>query len=410
MSRHIDHLLIGGGVASATCAQALRKAGAEGSILLVGREPDPPYHRPPATKEYLRGEEEKSAAFVKPAEWYEEQGIELRTRTMVRGLDLEARTASLMGGDEIEFGTALVATGANVRRLRADGDDLEGLHYVRALGNADAIRSDAEEAERAVVVGGSYIGCEVAASLTTMGKHVTVLMQEEQPMERGFGADVGRWVRRLLEGRGIEFVHADGLAAFRGEDERVSAVVTEAGVEIPGELVVLGTGVTPDLTLARSAGLELGESGIRCSARLETSAPGVYAAGDVCEYDSPVHGRMLRVEHEDHAMQQGRTVAANMAGEEREHRVVPYFWTDLADWGSLESVGPAAGWDREIVRGSLEDDEWCVLYLAGERLVAATVSGRGEDLAAAGRVIGAGGALGGDLERLADPDAEIEAG
>ena len=410
MTRRVDHLLIGGGVASATCAQALRKAGAEGSILLVGREPDPPYHRPPATKEYLRGEEEKADAFVKPADWYEEQGIELKTRTMVRGLDLEARTAMLMGGDEVEFGTALVATGANVRRLRADGDDLEGLHYVRALGNADAIRADAQEAERAVVVGGSYIGCEVAASLTTMGKRVTVLMQEQEPMERGVGADVGRWVRRLLEGRGIEFVPADGLAAFRGQDERVSTVVTEAGVEIPGELVVLGTGVTPDLQLARSAGLELGESGIRCSARLETSTTGVYAAGDVCEYDSPVHGRMLRVEHEDHAMQQGRTVAANMAGEEREHRVVPYFWTDLADWGSLESVGPAAGWDQEIVRGSLEDDEWCVLYLAGGRLVAATVSGRGEDLAAAGRVIGAGGALDGDAGRLADPDVSIEGG
>src|SRR5689334_19424224 len=128
-----DHLLIGGGVASAACAQALRKAGAEGSILLVGREPDPPYHRPAATKELLRGEQEKDEAFVKPRDWYEENGVELRTRTMVRGLDLENRTAALMGGDEIEFGTALVATGANVRRLRVDGDDLEGIHYVRAL-------------------------------------------------------------------------------------------------------------------------------------------------------------------------------------------------------------------------------------------------------------------------------------
>ncbi len=182
---HFDHLLIGGGVAAASCAEALREGGAEGSIALLTRELEPPYHRPPCTKDLLRGESAREDAYVHDAAWYADHDIDLRVRTAVRGIDTEARTVKLQGGDELGYGSALLATGSLVNRLRVDGSDLDGLHYVRALGNAESIRDDAEHAERVVVVGGSYIGCEVAASLTQMGKKVTVVMQEDEPMEGG---------------------------------------------------------------------------------------------------------------------------------------------------------------------------------------------------------------------------------
>ena len=190
-ANHFDHLLIGGGVASASCAEALRENGAEGSIALLTRELEPPYHRPPCTKDLLRGESAREDAYVHDEAWYADNKIDLRTRTSVRGIDTDARTVKLQGGDELSYGSALLATGSLVNRLRVDGSDLDGLHYVRALGNAESIRDDAEHAERVVVVGGSYIGCEVAASLTELGKKVTVLMLEDEPMEAGFGPAVG---------------------------------------------------------------------------------------------------------------------------------------------------------------------------------------------------------------------------
>ena len=399
---HIDHLLIGGGVAAASCAEALREQGAGGSIALLTRELEPPYHRPPCTKDLLRGESAREDAYVHDAAWYADHDIDLRVRTAVRGIDTDSRTVKLQGGDELAYGSALLATGSLVNRLRVDGSDLDGLHYVRALGNAESIRDDAEHADRVVVIGGSYIGCEVAASLTQMGKKVTVVMQEEEPMEGGFGPSVGRWIRGLLEGHGIEFLGGRQLDRFEG-DGRVQLVVTGSGDELDADLVVLGTGVKPDVMLAKAAGLSLGESGgVECDARLQTSAPDLYAAGDICEYDSTVHGRRIRVEHEAVAEAQGAHVAAAMLGSQEPYTEVPYFWTDLADWGSLEYVGPAAQWGEEIVRGSMDDGEFSVLYLDGDRLVACTSSGRGDDLEAATKIIAAGGGLPADRTALAD--------
>jgi 3-phenylpropionate/trans-cinnamate dioxygenase ferredoxin reductase subunit len=319
--------------------------------------------------------------------------VELRTRAGVRSLDTEAKTAKLQGGEELSFSSALLATGSLVNRLRIDGTDLDGLHYVRALGNADAIRAEAEHAERVAIVGGSYIGCEVAASLTDMGKRCTVVMLEDEPMERGFGCGVGRWVRDRLESRGVQLAGGEQVERFEGSD-RVQRVVTRSGKAFDADMVVLGTGVTPDVMLARAAGLALGESGgVLCDRRLETSAPDIYAAGDICEYDSTVHGRRLRVEHEDVAERQGESVAAAMLGSTDAHTAVPYFWTDLSEGAMIESVGPAESWDDEVVRGSMQAGSFSVLYLDGRRLVACAAVDRADDLERARQVIGDGGQL-----------------
>ena len=182
--RKVDHLLIGGGLASANCARWLREEGADGEILLVGREPDPPYNRPDCSKDYLQGKEAREKAFFRPDEWWGEQNIELLKRTSVTALDLHARTAKLSNKQEIEFDKALIATGANVRRLNVDGCHLEQIHYLRTLGNSEAIREGTADAEKVVLIGGSYIGCEVAASLTLTGKSCTIVMQEQHTLQR----------------------------------------------------------------------------------------------------------------------------------------------------------------------------------------------------------------------------------
>ena len=403
--RSVDHLLIGGGLAAANCARWLRDEGAEGSILLVGREPHPPYNRPPLSKGYLQGGESFEDALFRPDEWWGENDIELLTRTSVMKLDAGERVATLSNKEEVAFDKALLATGANVRRLRVDGGDLDGIHYLRAVGNSDAIREEAEKAERAVLVGGSYIGCEVAASLTAAhGVKCSIVMLEDVTFERQFGAEVGGYFQRVLEEHGVEVHGGDELERLEGEDGRVSRVVTKGGLELDCDLVVIGAGVAPDVMLAKQAGLELGEAGgVKCSARLETSVPGIYAAGDICEYDSPVHGRPIRVEHWDVAFNHGRTAALNMMGRETEHDVVPYFFSDLADWASMEYVGPGTG--EPVIRGSLEDGDFTAFYLDGGRVTAALTVGRSDDLDHAKRFIKESAEIG--ANELADESTDL---
>jgi 3-phenylpropionate/trans-cinnamate dioxygenase ferredoxin reductase subunit len=408
-NRKVDHLLIGGGLASANCALTLREEGAEGEILLVGREPDAPYNRPECSKGYLRGEESREEPLFKPGEWWGEQEIELLTRTSVTGLDLQTRTAKLSSKEEIEFDQALIATGANVRRLNVEGCELEQIHYLRTLGNADAIREGVKDAEHVVLIGGSYIGCEVAASLSMMGKRATIVMQEQRTLERGFGKQAGRFVQELLEAHGVTVHSEDELERFAGGEGRVRQVVTRNGLELEAQAVVIGAGVVPDVQLAKKAGLEIGESGgVRCSSRLQSTAEGVFAAGDICEYDSPVHDRYLRVEHWDVAFNQGRTAALNMLGRDVAHDVVPYFYSVLADWGELEYVGPAQAWDEEILRGSFADGTFTNWYLQDGKVKAALTFGKPDDLEHAKRLIVKAEELeDGQKRMLADEDSDL---
>jgi 3-phenylpropionate/trans-cinnamate dioxygenase ferredoxin reductase component len=387
--REVDFLLVGGGMASAHCAAELRRRGAEGSVLLVGREPEPPYERPPISKEYLRGEAGRTDAHVNPVSWYEENGVELSTARNVMSLDTEARTAKIQGGEEVAFGKALIATGAMVNILRVEGAENEGIHYLRAFGNADAIRADAAGAEHVVLIGGSYIGTEVAASLTAQGTRCSIVAMEDVALSRTFGEDAGRWFQQRLEDHGVAFHGGEELEAFEG-DGRVAAIVTKSGLSIECDAVVVGAGVRADAMLAQRAGLEV-DDGIVCDSKLQTSVEGIYAAGDCCSYDSVVHGRRLRVEHWDVALQQGLHAAANMLGADSDYEVVPYFFSDLADWASLEYVGPAKDWDEEIWRGSREQGEFAVWYRKDGRLVGALSVGRPEDLAEARELIASGG-------------------
>jgi len=397
-ARRVDILLIGGGIAAATAAATLRAEGHDGSVLLVGREPDPPYHRPPVTKEYLRGEQDRAAGFLQRQDWWDAHAVELRTRTSVTALDPGALTATLSTKDEVAFGRALVATGAMVRRLTVDGAQLEGIHLLRAPGNADALRADLDGARRAVCVGGSYIGCEVAASLTELGLEVTVLLQEDDPLAHHFGPAAGRRVRAVLEARGVEVLGGETVDRFEG-DERVAAVRTASGRRVEADAVVCGVGAIPDVMLARGSGLELGPlGGVRCDSRLRVrGAPGLLAAGDMCEFDSVLHGGLARIEHEEVAAAQGATAARTMLGADRPHDVVPYFFSDLSDWLSLEYAGLGGPADEEVVRGEDDGGPAAIWRLAQGRVVGMlSIEGGGDldaarELIARGEPVGAGG-------------------
>ncbi len=230
---------------------------------------------------------------------------------------------------------------------------------------------------------------------------------EEVALSRTFGDDAGRFFQAGLEEHGVTFVGGESVSAFEG-DGRVSSVLTESGRSFDCDLVVVGAGVKPDVMLAQRAGLAV-ENGIICDSKLLTSAPGIYAAGDVCSYDSVVHGRRIRVEHWDVAMQQGMHAAKNMLGADEDYDVVPYFFSDLADWASLEYVGPAVDWDQEVWRGSREAGEFSVWYLKGGKAAGCLSVGRSEDLAEARRLLADGVEIGAAVETIADSDADLSA-
>jgi 3-phenylpropionate/trans-cinnamate dioxygenase ferredoxin reductase subunit len=375
--------------------------------LLVGREPDLPYNRPPCSKEYLQGKESRDEVLFRPPEWYEEQHVDALTRVSVTGLSLSDRKAELSNGQTVSFDKALIATGANVRRLQVPGCELSGIHYLRTLANSESIRDDAS-GKRVVLIGGSYIACEVAASLTERGSSCALVMLETVTLSRTFGEQAGGFFQSRLEEHGIEVHGGDSLERFEGADGRITKVITKRGLELEADAVVIGAGVIPEVTLARNAGLELGEGGgVVASSRLETSVPGVYVAGDIAEYDSPVHRRSIRIEHWDVAFNQGKTAGLNMLGRDQPHDVVPYFFSDLSDWASLEYVGPAMQWDQEVVRGSFDNGEFSVFYLEGGRVAAALSVGRSDDLEHARRLITSHAEVGDRADELADLSTDL---
>ena len=405
--REVEFLIVGGGMAGAHCVSELRKRGADGDVALVGREPHPPYERPPLSKEYMRGESAVEDAYVHPPEWYEQNGIALMSGTNVMSLDAGERVVKLQSQEEIVFDKALIATGADVNILRVDGTELDGIHYLRTIKTSDEIQEEAASADRVVLVGGSFIGTEVAASLTAKGTHCTIVMMEEVATSIAFGEEVGRYFHDVLSSNGVELVGGEQLDAFVGEG-RVSGVRTKSGKEIEGDVVVVGVGVHPDVRLAEKAGVDV-DNGIVCDERLQTSEEGIYAAGDLCSYRSVVHGRRLRVEHWDVALQQGQYAARAMLGEEKPYDVVPYFFSDLADWTSLEYVGPAQKWDEIVWRGDRDAGEFTAWYLDGGKVAAALTVGRSDDLMHARRLIESDADVSGERELLGDVDSELDA-
>jgi len=367
MSTPQTFVIAGASLAGAKAAETLRAEGFEGRVVLVGEEPVRPYERPPLSKAYLRGEVGFDEAAVHTEGFYESANIELLTSTTVRRLDPVGKSVTLDPGGDLAYDGLLLSTGATPRTLSVPGADLAGIHYLRSLSSCDTLRAALAEASRLVVVGGGWIGSEVAASARQMGTEVALVEAASVPLERVLGTEVGAMFRDLHSDHGVELHLGVGVEGFRGRGSAEEVVLAD-GTAVAGDLFVVGVGVTPCTELVRDVGVKL-DNGIVVDEYLSSEVPGIWAAGDVANAFHPVFDAHIRLEHWSAALNQGPAAAKNMLGQRVAYRKVPYFFSDQYDLG-MEYSGFATRWDNVVYRGSKEDREVIVFWLDQGRVVA----------------------------------------
>ncbi len=395
-------IIVGASLTGANAAAQLRKDGFEGRIVLIGDEPHRPYERPPLSKEYLRGDPGADIPFVHGPAFYDDGAIELRTATTVTAIDPGVREVVLGDGSRLGYERLLLATGVAARTLDIPGHDLAGVHHLRTLEDADAIREAAGSAGRAVVIGGGWVGAEVAASLRQLGLEVTLVGPGSAPLERVLGPEVGAIYRDLHAAHGVRLEMGRRVDAIRGT-ERVESVLLSDGTSVAADLVVAGIGAQPRTTLAAAAGLRI-EQGIAVDEHLETSVPGIFAAGDVAAAWHPGLGARIRVEHWDNARRQGRAAAKAMMGATDPYVRQPYFYSDQYDL-SMEYVGYAVAWDRVVLRGDPAAGSFVAFWLRDGRVVAGMNANVPKVNGAIGAIIGSGRPA--IVAALADPSIPL---
>jgi 3-phenylpropionate/trans-cinnamate dioxygenase ferredoxin reductase subunit len=359
-------VIVGAGLAGAKAAETLREEGFDGRLTLIGDEPERPYERPPLSKEHLRGETDE-APYVHEASFYDDNHIELLTSTRVTGIELGLRELLLEGDRRLGYDRLLLATGSVPRRLDVPGGKLDGIHYLRTLADSERIGALIETGRRLVVVGSGWIGAEIAASARQKGCEVTMIEMASLPLERVLGPEVGQIYLNLHRDHGVEFLPETTVERFEGEGS-VERVVTRDGAVIDTDFVVVGVGVAPRTGLVETAGLKI-DNGVVVDEHLETSAPGVLAAGDVANAWHPFYGHKLRVEHWANALNQGPVAAKSMLGQEASYDEIPYFFSDQYDAG-MEYSGYATEWDEVVFRGDVAAREFIAFWLKDEQVVA----------------------------------------
>jgi 3-phenylpropionate/trans-cinnamate dioxygenase ferredoxin reductase subunit len=365
MTAERTFIVVGAGLAGAKAAEALRAEGFDGRLLLIGAEDERPYERPPLSKEYLRGE--RDDVHVHEEAFYAEHDIDLRLGRRAVELDPASRDVLLDDGRRERYDRLLLTTGARPRRLSIPGAELDGVLYLRDIGDSGAIRARLDRGGAVVVVGAGWIGSEVAASARQRGLDVTVLDPLALPLERVLGPEVGAIYRDIHADHGTRMLMGTGVAAFEGA-AAVERVRTGDGREIACDFVVVGIGVEPRTQLAAGAGLAV-DDGIRVDEHLRSSAPEVFAAGDVASAHHPFYGVPIRVEHWANALEQGPVAARNMLGQAAPYDRLPYFFSDQYDTG-MEYAGFARSWDRVVFRGDPATREFIAFWLAGDHVVA----------------------------------------
>jgi len=400
-------VILGAGIAGGNAAATLRDEGFEGRVILIGDEPGLPFGRPPLSKTYLRSEEPLEDWYVRPAEWYGEHDVE-RLEANVAAVDAEAHRVVLESGEEIEYEKLLIATGGQNRRIDVPGAELEGIHQLRTVAECEAIKSEAVADQRAVVVGMSFIGCEVAASLTQLGVRVTAAFPGTAPLERILGKEVGGAVGAFHRANGVDLLPESQVTAFEGSG-RVEAAVTAGGDRIPCDFAVVGIGIQPEVPqLASPLAVD---NGVLVDELCRASAPDVYAAGDVANHLHPLFGR-VRVEHYNNGEKMGSAAARSMLGSTAPYDYIHTFWSDQYEH-KLEYAGHATKWDDFVIRGSLEDGKLLGFYLKSGVLLAAVGLDRGGDpeldedseMAASARLVAAQARP--EAEQLADEGVDL---
>jgi 3-phenylpropionate/trans-cinnamate dioxygenase ferredoxin reductase component len=399
---HRTLAIIGASLAGAKAAEAAREAGYDGRVVLIGDEAAAPYERPPLSKAVLRGESEPASTRVHPDGYYDEHDIELVTDHVV-AIDTSSRRVALSGGDTLAFDAAILATGAEPRRLAVPGAELDGVRYLRSVDDSNRLREAIRAASRVAVVGAGWIGSEVAASARQMGAEVVLIAPTPVPLGHVLGDVIGEVFRRLHADHGVRLRLGAGVGELRGSGGVEEVALTDGTTE-PADLVVAGIGVTPRTDVAGAGcGLTV-DNGIVADQHLETNVAAIYAAGDVANAWHPRYGRHVRVEHWANALNQGTTAGRNVAGWREVYDRLPYFFSDQYDLG-MEYVGLSSSSDELVVRGDLDAREF-VAFWHRDGMVSAAMNVNVwdvvDDLKA---IITADGPV--DPERLADPDIEL---
>ncbi len=403
MSSDRTFVIVGASLAGAKAAETLREEGFDGRLVLVGAEGERPYERPPLSKDYLRGEVGREKVYVHPDGFYAEHDIELRLGRTVDAVDTSGGELELDGGERLAYDRLLLTMGAEPRRLSIPGAELEGVLYLRSVQDSDALRARLDRGGAVVVIGAGWIGAEVAASARQRGLEVTVLEPLAVPLERVLGSELGAVYRDIHTDHGVQMLMGTGVEAFEGGTE-VERVRTSDGRELECDFVVVGIGVRPRTGLAERAGLAV-DNGVLVDERLQTSVPGVFAAGDVANAQHPFYGERIRVEHWANALNQGPAAARNMLGQERAYERLPYFFSDQYDVG-MEYTGFARSWDRVVFRGDPATREFIAFWLVEDRVVAGMNVNVWDATDSIKRLISERVAV--DDRRLADPDLPLE--
>jgi 3-phenylpropionate/trans-cinnamate dioxygenase ferredoxin reductase subunit len=396
-------VIVGASLAGAKAAETLREEGFDGRVVLVGAEEERPYERPPLSKEYLRGEAGREKVYVHDEGFCVEHDIELRLGRTAVGLDTSSGELELDGGERLRYDRLLLTTGAEPRRLSIPGAQLDGILYLRSVGDSDTLRERLDRGGAVVVVGAGWIGAEVAASARQRGLEVTVLDPLSVPLERAIGAEVGAVYRDIHTDHGVRMLMGTGVEAFEG-NKAVERVRTSDGRELECDFVVVGVGVQPRIGLAVEGGIAV-DNGILVDEHLRTSVPGVFAAGDVANAHHPFYGEPIRVEHWANALNQGPAAGRSMLDQSAAYERLPYFFSDQYEVG-MEYTGFARTWDRVVFRGDPATREFVAFWLVGDRVVAGMNVNVWDVIDPIKRLISERVSL--DDRRLADPDVPLE--
>jgi 3-phenylpropionate/trans-cinnamate dioxygenase ferredoxin reductase subunit len=352
MSEQTTYVIIGAGLAGGRAAEAIRERDASGRIVLVGSEPFLPYHRPHLSKKYLMGKRPLEKVFFKPREFYDERKIEMLTGRTAVALAPQAHQVTLDDGTSLHYDRLLLATGAAPRQLDIAGGDLEGVHYLRTIPDSDALRAAMANSKKVAIVGGGFIGAEVASAFAQHNVETTMLLREDLLLRRAVGDVVARFLTDYFKQKGVDIrtdVNVDAFIGNSGQG-RLEGVRLASGEVIPADTAAVGVGVAPRIALAQEAGLKVENNGVAVNEYLQSSDPDTYAAGDIAAFWSPLYHRRMRIEHWDVARQQGRTAGLNMAGANQPWDDLPYFYSDLFDL-DIQAYGDLFEWDEALQRG-----------------------------------------------------------
>jgi 3-phenylpropionate/trans-cinnamate dioxygenase ferredoxin reductase subunit len=369
------YIIIGGGLTGGRACQGIRRVDKEGTVALVTAEDHLPYERPPLSKGYLTGKESLDHVYVKDEGYYTENQIDLLRGTRATQIDRAAHSVTLDDGRALGYGKLLLATGGHAWRLPISGSDLPGVYTLRTIEDSNAIRQAAAGGKRALVLGGSFIGSEVAASLAQLGAHVTMVFPESRLLERIVPEELSTFLHDKYASHGVHILTRTTPQQLEG-NASVGRAVLDNGEAIDVDLVAMGVGIRLNTELAQAAGLEMGERGeVLVDEFLRTSDLDIYAAGDIAAWPDPTYGKRLRVEHWDVAFRQGMRAGRNMAGEEEPYRTLPYFFSDIFDL-SLEVWGDLTAWNRAVRRGTIESGSYAFYYFHKDRLTGVLAVGR----------------------------------